>query len=310
MKQEEFITEANEYGERIWGIIRNRREHPLTFIQQVNKRPEDYVKCQRHHIIPRCWYRKNHLDVDNGPENVINLTPGEHLEIHVLMREYFKTIGDKDMYYRMALAIDKLVSGNEKWIDALVSNSDEKAQYIKEYEDNLEIMAEAVAYRVKHMAEEERKELGRKISDGWDNMPDEKYERLRKDRAVKKKANWQDAKSKMGSDEWRKNQSIAQKQTWDSKSDAEKILHGQRISAAWNSKTDEEQEELRRKNAEAQKKHWANATEADRKKLGNSIRAAMKKKTPEEMKLWRQHQAEAIRRYHENKRKAKEALQN
>jgi len=226
------------------------------------------------------------------------------------MREYFKAVGDKDMYYRMALAIDKLVSGNEKWIDALVNDSNEKAQYIKEYEDNLEIMAEAVSYRVKHMSEEERKELGRKISDGWDNMPDEDYERLCKDRVAKKKANWQDPKSKMGSDEWRKNQSISQKQAWDSKSDAEKILHGQKISAAWNKKTEEEQEELRRKNAKAQKKRWESASEADRKKLGDSVRAAMKKKTPEEMKLWRQRQAEAIKRYHENKRKAKEALQN
>lgn len=123
------------------------------------------------------------------------------------MREYFKSINDMNMYYKMALAIDKLVSGNEKWIDAIVNDDKEKRQYLEEYQKNLDIAAEAVSYRFKTMPEEERQKLGKKISEGWDSMSDEEYDQLCKDRAEKKRANWNDPKSKMGSDEWRKNQS-------------------------------------------------------------------------------------------------------
>ena len=111
------------------------------------------------------------------------------------------------MYYKMALAIDKLVSGNEKWIDAIVNDDKEKRQYLEEYQKNLDIAAEAVSYRFKTMSEEERQKLGKKISEGWDSMSDEEYDQLCKDRSEKKRANWNDPKSKMGSDEWRKNQS-------------------------------------------------------------------------------------------------------
>ena len=123
MTPNEFITEANDYGKRIWDIIKRRRAEPLVYLPAA-QRPEGYIKCQRHHIIPRCWFRQQGLEIDNSEENVVNLLPGEHLEVHALMREYFKSINDMNMYYKMALAIDKLVSGNEKWIDAQLFRSD------------------------------------------------------------------------------------------------------------------------------------------------------------------------------------------
>src|SRR5574344_1813157 len=35
-----------------------------------------------HHIIPKSFFKKNGLPVDNSPDNLVSLTPYEHCEIH------------------------------------------------------------------------------------------------------------------------------------------------------------------------------------------------------------------------------------
>ena len=123
----EFYSQTdNPFYIRMKEILDYRQQNKLTYINSVKDRPDDYIKCQKHHIIPRCWYRHHGYEIDNSKENIIYLTPGEHLEIHVLMREYFKSINDLDMYYAMALAIDKMTNGTSEWIDKIVNNDIEK----------------------------------------------------------------------------------------------------------------------------------------------------------------------------------------
>lgn len=41
-------------------------------------------KFERHHIIPRCFYRFSNMPVDDSESNVVNLTSDEHIKVHQL----------------------------------------------------------------------------------------------------------------------------------------------------------------------------------------------------------------------------------
>lgn len=40
---------------------------------------------ERHHIIPRCFFKVNNLPVDNSDANLVNLTVEEHRKVHQLI---------------------------------------------------------------------------------------------------------------------------------------------------------------------------------------------------------------------------------
>lgn len=42
-------------------------------------------KFERHHIIPRCFFKLNKLPVDNSENNLVNLTIDEHIKVHQLI---------------------------------------------------------------------------------------------------------------------------------------------------------------------------------------------------------------------------------
>lgn len=44
-----------------------------------------YGNFERHHIIPRCFFKVNNLPVDNSDANLVNLTLEEHRKIHQLI---------------------------------------------------------------------------------------------------------------------------------------------------------------------------------------------------------------------------------
>ena len=43
---------------------------------------KEVYKTQRHHIIPRCYYRNNNLIVNNEPDNLVNLLFKDHVLAH------------------------------------------------------------------------------------------------------------------------------------------------------------------------------------------------------------------------------------
>ena len=38
----------------------------------------------KHHIIPKCWFRKNNLTIDNSDDNLVLLTKEQHMKVHKL----------------------------------------------------------------------------------------------------------------------------------------------------------------------------------------------------------------------------------
>lgn len=51
----------------------------LAKIQNVNG------KFEKHHIVPRCWYKINNMTVDNSSTNLVNLTKEQHAKVHKLI---------------------------------------------------------------------------------------------------------------------------------------------------------------------------------------------------------------------------------
>ena len=51
----------------------------LAKIQNVNG------KFEKHHIVPRCWYKINNLPVDDSSDNLVNLTKEQHAKVHMLI---------------------------------------------------------------------------------------------------------------------------------------------------------------------------------------------------------------------------------
>lgn len=51
---------------------------------------------QKHHIIPRCWFKKNYIKIDNSKNNLVLLSLEDHIKVHRLAamcakEEYIKS---------------------------------------------------------------------------------------------------------------------------------------------------------------------------------------------------------------------------
>lgn len=65
------VYEYNQHFVAMMNIINAARLNP----------PESGHK---HHIIPRCWFKMNNLQVDNSNDNLVLLTPEDHQKVHKL----------------------------------------------------------------------------------------------------------------------------------------------------------------------------------------------------------------------------------
>lgn len=52
---------------------------------------------QRHHIVPRIYYRHNGLNIDNSPDNLVNLFYKDHIYAH-----YYLSLCSKDGWFKRA----------------------------------------------------------------------------------------------------------------------------------------------------------------------------------------------------------------
>lgn len=96
---------SNIYLLEMFKIIKFRRENPLVYLP-VCKRTQSYIYNEEHHIVPRAWFKINHTVVDNSKWNLIRLSFKEHLIIHILLKRYFKEVGD----HKLAKASTKAIA--------------------------------------------------------------------------------------------------------------------------------------------------------------------------------------------------------
>lgn len=67
-------------------------------------------KTNKHHIIPKCWFKLNKLDIDNSLSNLVNLKYREHILAH-----YYLCLCTKDsLQFANELAFQCLLSRKKK----------------------------------------------------------------------------------------------------------------------------------------------------------------------------------------------------
>ena len=66
------VFEYNQHFVAMMNVINAARFNP----------PESGDK---HHIIPRCWFKMNNLPIDNSDENLVLLSKEQHCKVHKLM---------------------------------------------------------------------------------------------------------------------------------------------------------------------------------------------------------------------------------
>lgn len=63
-----------------------------------------------HHIIPRAWYKRQGINVDNSDENIVSLPGKDHFKAHYLMFKYLESTDDLDMTFRMLFPVISMMS--------------------------------------------------------------------------------------------------------------------------------------------------------------------------------------------------------
>ena len=101
-------------------------------ISNKNTKKEEY-KTQRHHIIPRCYYRKENIKINNKKENIVNLTYKDHILAH-----YYLCLCAKDaILYKLEYAFFYMLN-NKSYIKLYEDKEYEKLYtIIEEYKNNL-----------------------------------------------------------------------------------------------------------------------------------------------------------------------------
>lgn len=59
----------------------------------------------KHHIVPRCWFKKYNLQIDNSKDNLVLLSEDDHLKVHKLAALCIK---GADMHCKMAYSVHRL----------------------------------------------------------------------------------------------------------------------------------------------------------------------------------------------------------
>lgn len=103
-------------------------------------------KCQRHHIVPRCYYKFNNLPVNNDSENIVIMLHYQHLLAH-----YYLTLCSKEDYFRDANALAFRNAVNHSWYKSNCDYVEERIliENLPEYQQLVELANKAVSKRLK-----------------------------------------------------------------------------------------------------------------------------------------------------------------
>ena len=81
-------------------------QHFVAMMNIINRaRLNPPIKGHKHHIVPKCWFKKNELNVDNSKDNLVLLTPEDHQKVHKLT---VMCIIGSDMKSKMGFAVHRL----------------------------------------------------------------------------------------------------------------------------------------------------------------------------------------------------------
>ena len=90
-----MITDVFEYNQHFVAMMN------IINVARLNPPKEGH----KHHIIPRCWFKKNNLPVDNSKDNLVLLTEEDHQKVHKLAA---MCIIGSDMRSAMGFAVHRL----------------------------------------------------------------------------------------------------------------------------------------------------------------------------------------------------------
>lgn len=144
------IVEDNEYLDKYCQLI----------IDNKNRIREKY-KCQRHHIIPRCYYKYNGFDINNSKDNIVILLHKDHV-----LARYYLSLCSKNNWFKLANAYSFRHTLN-------YYNYKDKLNYIEEreliekldcYQELQELCNTATSQRMQGVSHLQTKETKLKIS--------------------------------------------------------------------------------------------------------------------------------------------------
>lgn len=251
-------------------IIEFRRQNPLVHLP-LKDRDGTYVVSYRHHIVPKAWFKLNKQPIDNTKANVIRLTILEHLEVHILLKNYFRSVGDENLACKMAIAISEICSMDIP--RALETNEISKldSNLLAKIEENAidNVVAhstEAKAYW-KCLTKSQREERSHKISQSLLNMPEDKKKTYRENISKNVSSAWASASSEKRQ-EWIDHATEARNKTksnWTEEKKKEVSANQSRgLKAFWEGASAEFREQQASIRSKSMKRHWESLSDEQR----------------------------------------------
>ena len=98
--------------------IENLNKYPylkqyLSIIDKNIKNPTNDVYFDKHHIIPKSWFKLNNVKLDSSKHNIIKMNIRDHLMVHVLLLYHYIDVKDIDMYQGMVHELHNMLKISE-----------------------------------------------------------------------------------------------------------------------------------------------------------------------------------------------------
>ena len=85
-------------------------QHFVAMMNVINSaRLNTSKEGHKHHIIPRCWFRMNNMQIDNSKDNLVLLSYEDHAKVHKLSMLCAAT---PELKSKMGFAVKCLLKGN------------------------------------------------------------------------------------------------------------------------------------------------------------------------------------------------------